>query len=123
MTKHSDLDLTIAAAKFCGFEIFPFPDGMGAIIGILCKYDGAVFYFNPLSRRDDLDKVVVRLPVNKVKILILIEDPPRFEIVNTCGFGEMSVLRDLYIKEGKYPQGYARAILTLASEIGKEEGR
>jgi hypothetical protein len=108
----TDLELTERCATWLGWEIFPFPEGMTMIIGILCKdQSGAVFYFDPLAkdRWNDLWKVIERLPQG----ITLLINPQ----------GNKFWVSD-YMEEKGYDgklSDLPRAIVTLVAEM--EEGK
>jgi hypothetical protein len=107
--KMDDLELTGIAAKWLGYEEFPFPEGMEAVIGILCKdKEGAVFYFDPLNNWNDLEWVAEMLPIgwiieieNKKFWLYFMDGTPKRE------------------RKGRLAN-LPRAVLELVAELWKE---
>lgn len=116
-----DLELTKAAAEFCGIDTYHWSqdfDSYKEYHDFQMKHHGKVKYgekdfekcFDPLHDRNDLEKVEVGLPTG---YMIVIEpELQSFELRNhTEDWGV----------EGSYPSDYPRAVLELVYQLQKEK--
>ena len=107
----SGLDLTIAAARFCGLKWAYSAIYQGIVT--LNDYGNTAKQFSPLNDLNDLDVVVCRLIESGFEICIWeAETGSHFSISDDEQFN----------KTGAYPAEYPRSILELAAELHEGKG-
>lgn len=111
MAKSTDIDLVKNAAEFCGYEYVVMEDLFGKK-AVFLTTDGVLGnIFLPLTDRNDLEKVEVKLLSLRWQIAIWKDFTNIWFSLDKQGF-----------RFGFYPDEFPRAVLELVWEITHKEG-